>query len=55
MSENVILIAGVLCFALTLIGMILTVVEFRRMGKSEAAGFERKPSPGAASRPAFRT
>lgn len=40
MSENMILISGIGCFSLTLIGLVLTFLEFRKMGQSESMNGE---------------
>ena len=37
MSETTILYAGIACLALVLVGMVLTVYEFRKMASSEKA------------------
>jgi hypothetical protein len=55
MSENTILLAGIFCFALAVIGMVLTVLEFRRMGIASSTKAEREPVRRTAARPAFRT
>jgi len=51
MSDNAILLSGIFCFALALLGMVMTVLEFRRMGDTASA----KPERGTVPRPAFRT
>jgi hypothetical protein len=55
MSDNVILLSGIFCFSLALVGMVLTVLEFRRMGNTGAANPDREPARSAASRGALRT
>lgn len=37
MSDSTILYAGVFCFAFILLGMVLTVLEFRKMSAAENA------------------
>jgi len=34
MSDSAILYMGIICFALTAIGMALTIIEFKRMSRS---------------------
>ena len=55
MSDNVILLAGLFCFSLALVGLVLTVLEFRRMGQSQPARPVREPLLGTAPRAALRT
>lgn len=55
MSDNIILLAGLFCFSLALVGLVLTVIEFRRMGDSQPARPGREPLLRAAPRAAFRT
>jgi len=55
MSENTILLSGIFCFALAVVGMALTVLEFRRMGTSSSAKPEREHLRSTAKRAAFRT
>ena len=38
MSNTFILAAGVICFGLTLIGVILTVYEFKNLARASAKG-----------------
>lgn len=55
MSDNVILLSGLFCFSLALVGLILTVLEFRRMGVREPVKPVRDPVLRVAPRAAFRT
>jgi hypothetical protein len=55
MSDNVILLAGLFCFSLALVGLVLTVLEFRRMGKSKAVKLDGEALLRAAPRAALRT
>ncbi len=55
MSYNVILLAGLFCFSLALVGLVLTVLEFRRMGNTQPARPAREPLLRAAPRATFRT
>lgn len=55
MSENVILLSGIFCFALAVVGMVLTVLEFRRMGHTGSAKPDVEPIRRNPARPAFRT
>jgi len=55
MDDNVILLSGIFCFSLALVGMVLTVLEFRRMGNTSAAKPGREPVRSTASRAALRT
>ena len=55
MSENAILLSGIFCFALALAGMVLTVLEFRRMGTSSSLKPEREHLRSTTTRTAFRT
>ena len=36
MTTTSILIAGVICFALTLVGAVLTVYEFKKIGRTSS-------------------
>ena len=55
MSENIILLSGLFCFSLALVGLILTVLEFRRMGVSEPVKAARDSVRRVAPRTALRT
>jgi hypothetical protein len=47
-SDNIILLSGIFCFSLALIGMVLTVLEFRRMGNAGSVARSRDPVRGVA-------
>ena len=36
MTTTSILVAGIICFALTLIGVLLTVYEFKKIGRASS-------------------
>jgi len=55
MNDSVILLSGIFCFSLALVGMVLTVLEFRRMGNSSAAKPGREPVRSTGPRAALRT
>jgi hypothetical protein len=41
MSDSVILISGIFCFSLALIGLVLTIAEFRKMSNKGASSSPR--------------
>jgi hypothetical protein len=43
MSDTTILYAGVFCFALTLLGLALTIHEFKKMSRSRNMLFKPEP------------
>ena len=55
MSDNVILLSGIFCFSLAIIGMVLTVLEFRRMGNADSAKPDREPLRSPLPRTTLRT
>ena len=55
MNDNVILLSGIFCFSLALVGMVLTVLEFRRMGNTGAANPGREPARSTAFQATPRT
>ena len=50
MSDMTLLYAGVFCFALTLLGLVLTIQEFRKMSRSSTKREPAKSPPATASR-----
>ncbi|MBK7663275.1 MAG: hypothetical protein IPJ21_06990 [Sterolibacteriaceae bacterium] len=50
MSDMTLLYWGVFCFALTLLGLALTIFEFRKMSRSPASQKPMRSPPLTASR-----